>query len=140
GTSQEGADAGQNLLEMKRLCDVVVGASVEALNLVAPAVARGQDEDRHCAAGAPPRLEHRDTVHLGQADIKDDRIIGFAFAEKVTLFAIEGTIDHISRVGERGRKRPVEIGIVLDHEETQGQCSHSCDTPESALASVSLPL
>src|SRR5262249_23442303 len=62
------------------------------------------------------------------------------FAEKVTLFAIEGTIDHISRVGERGRKLPVEIGIVLDHEETQGQCSHRCDTPESALAAVTLPL
>src|SRR5262249_60807680 len=55
-------------------------------------------------------------------------------------FAIEGTIDHISRVGERGRKLPVEIGIVLDHEETQGQCSHRCDTPESALAAVTLPL
>src|SRR5262249_29622207 len=35
---------------------------------------------------------------------------------------------------------PVEIGIVLDHEETQGQCSHRCDTPESALAAVTLPL
>src|SRR6516164_10527979 len=92
------------------------------------------------AAGPAPRLEHRDTVHLGQADIEDDRVIGFAFAEKVTLFAIEGTIDHISRVSECGRKLPVEIGIVLDYEETHGKCSQRCATPGSALAAVTLPL
>src|SRR6266566_6323751 len=111
---------------MERLGDVVVGAGVEALDLIAPAVARGEDEDRHGPAGTPPGLEHRDAVHLGQADIEDHRIVGLAFAEKVALLAVEGTIDHVARVNERGRELPIEIGIVLDHEEAQGQCSHCC--------------
>src|SRR6516162_7598238 len=108
---------------MEGLGDVVVGASVEALDLVAPAVARGKDEDRHGPAGAPPRLQHRDAVHLGQADVEDHRIIGLAFPEKVALLAVEGTIDHVARIDERGRELAIEIGIVLDHEETQDQCS-----------------
>src|SRR5437667_402889 len=81
-----------------------VDAGVEALHLVAPAVARGEDEHRHGAAGAPPSLEHRDAVHLGQADVEDDRVIGLAFAEKVTLLAVEGAVDHVAGVGERGRE------------------------------------
>src|SRR5262249_2259524 len=118
--TQECADARQNLLEMEGLGDVVVGAGVEALDLVAPAVAGGEDEHRHGPAGAPPRLEHRDAVHLGQADVEDHRVIGLAFAEKVALLAVEGTIDHVARIDERCRELAIEIGIVLDDEETQG--------------------
>jgi hypothetical protein len=57
-TAQQRADARQHLLEMKGLGDVVVGAGVETLDLVAPAVARGEDEDWHGPAGAAPSLEH----------------------------------------------------------------------------------
>ena len=125
GAAQQRADARQHLLEMEGLGHVVVGAGVEALHLVAPAVARGEHQHRHGAAGAPPGFQHRDAVHLGQADVEDDRVVGLAFAEVVALLAVEGAIDHIARVGERGRELPVEIGIVLDHEETQGQSSHT---------------
>src|SRR5260370_5123470 len=52
--AQQGPDARQHLFEVKRLGDIVVRANVEALNLVAPAVARSQDEDRHEAARAAP--------------------------------------------------------------------------------------
>src|ERR1700704_2684142 len=123
-TTQQGADARQDFLEMERLRDIVVGAGVETLDLIAPTVARGQDQDRHGPSGPAPRLEHRDAIHFGQADIEDDRVIRLAFAEKVTLFAIEGTIDHVARVGKCGRELPVEIGIVLDDEEAQSEYSH----------------
>src|SRR5262249_58510912 len=53
-------------------------------------------------------------------------IVGRAFGEKRALLAVEGTIDHVARVNERGRELPIEIGIVLDHGEAQGQCSHCC--------------
>src|SRR5262245_39547886 len=144
-TPQECADACENLLEMKGLCDVIVGTSIEALDLVAPAVARRKDEDWHRPAGAAPSLEHRDAVHLGQTDIEDNGVIGLAFAEKMALFAVEGTIDDITCVDERRRKLPVEVRIVLDHEETQGQASYQCGQhrftqAESAAAAVTLPL
>src|SRR5207237_4974917 len=56
-------------------------------------------------------------VHLGQPDVEDHRVIGFGFAEIVAFFAVEGAIDHIAGVGQRGRELPVEVGIVLDDEE-----------------------
>ena len=123
-TTQQGADARQDFLEMERLRHIVVGAGVEALDLVAPSVARRQNEDRHRPPGPAPRLEHRDAIHLGQADIEDDGVIRLAFAEKVPFFPIEGAIDHVARVGKCGRELSVEIGIVLDDEEAQSEYSH----------------
>src|SRR3977135_4567499 len=108
---------------MKRLGDIVVGAGIEALDLVAPAVARREAWPRPGAARPPPGFEHRDAVHLGQPDVEDDGVVGLALAEEVALLAVEGAVDDIARVGERGRELPVEIGIVLDDEETQGKPS-----------------
>src|SRR5262249_61362472 len=51
-TPQQCADARQNLLEMKRLCDVVVSACIEALHLVAPAFAGTESQHVHGTADA----------------------------------------------------------------------------------------
>ena len=58
GAAHLGADARQQLLHVEGLGDVVVGAGIHAGHLVAPAVARGEDDDRHLALGAAPLLEH----------------------------------------------------------------------------------
>jgi hypothetical protein len=49
GAAQQRAHPRQHFLEMKRLGDIIVGAGIEALHLVAPAVARGEDQHRHRA-------------------------------------------------------------------------------------------
>src|SRR5204862_1277851 len=143
GTPQQRADARQHLLEMEGFGDVVVGAGVKTLNLVAPAVARGQYEDRHGPAGAAPGLEHRDAVHLRQTDVENDRIVGLALAEEMAFFAVERAIDHVACVDERGRKLPVEIGIVLDDEEAQAQGSTDAARAVSSMRNrrlVTVPL
>src|SRR5947207_13267679 len=56
GAAQQGTQPRQHLFEMERFCHVVVGAGVKALDLVAPAVARGENEHWHHAAAAPPGL------------------------------------------------------------------------------------
>ena len=104
---------------MKRLCDIVVGAGIEALHLVAPAVARGEDQDRHRAAVAAPCLQHRDAVHLRQADVEHDGVIGLAVAEEVPLLAVERAIDHIAGIGQRRRQLTVEIRIIFNDEQAQ---------------------
>src|SRR5215471_3413181 len=143
GTAQQRANARQHLLEMEGFGDVVVRAGVKTLNLVAPAVARGQDEDRHGPAGAAPGLEHRDAVHLRQTNVENDRIVRLALAEKMAFFAVERAIDHVACVDERGRKLPVEIGIVLDDEEAQAQGSTDAARAVSSIRnrrSVTVPL
>ena len=119
--AKERPHPGQDFFQMKGLGDVIVGARVEALNLVAPAVARGQHQHRHGAAGPPPGLENRNAVHFRQSDIEDDGVIGLGFAEIMTFLAVESAVDHIAGVGQGRCELPVQVGIVLDDEETQGK-------------------
>ena len=103
GAAQQRAQARQHFLHVERLGDIVVRAGVDALDLVAPAVARGQDQHRHRAPGLAPRFEDRDAVLLWQADIEHDRIIGLGIAAKPALLAVEGAVDRIARGLKRGR-------------------------------------
>ncbi len=132
--AQQRADAGQHLLQVERLGDVIVGAGIEALHLVAPAVAGGQQQHRHGAAGAAPRLQHRNAVQLGQPDIQDDGVIGLGLAEVVSLLAVEGAIDHIAGVGQRRRELAVEVGIILDDEEAHSSLPRMKQVPRRRSA------
>src|SRR5260370_7230628 len=68
-TSQQCADARQNLLEMKRLCDVIVSASIAPLNLITPAAEGGQVENLPAPTPPPPTFNHTNTVPLNHATI-----------------------------------------------------------------------
>ena len=120
GAAQQRAQASQHLLHVERLGDVIVGAGVEALHLVAPAVARGQDQHRHRAARLAPGLEHGNAVALGQADVEHDRVIGLGVAEKPAFLAVEGPVDGVARRFQRRRDLAVEIAIVFDDEKAHG--------------------
>src|SRR2546423_2440668 len=120
GAAQQRADARKHFLKMKGFGYVIVGAGVEALRLGAPAVARREYEDGHGPAGAAPRLQDGDTVHLGKSDIQNNGVVGLALAEKAPLLAVERPVDHVARIGQRGGELPIEIGIILNDEETQG--------------------
>src|SRR4029077_16440706 len=119
--TQERADAGQYLFEVKRLGDIVVGAGVESLDLVAPAVTRGEDQNQHSAPIATPRFQDRNAVHLRQTNVEYDGVVGLTVAEIVALLAIESAIDHISGVTQCGGELTIEIRIVLNNEQT-----HAC--------------
>ena len=124
-SAQKRAHACEHLLEMKWLGDIIIGAGIKALHLVAPAVARRQHEYRHGAPCSAPGFQDRDAVHFRQTDIKNDRVVGFGFAEIMAFLAIEGAIDDIAGVGQRSGELAIEIRIVLDHEEAQGIILHS---------------
>ncbi len=122
--------ARQQLLHVERLGDIVVGAGVHAGHLVAPAVARGEDDHRHLALGAAPLLEHADAVHLRQADVEDDDVVGLGLAEEVAFLAVEGGIDGIAGIGERRDQLAIEIAIILDDQNAHG--------PPALAAGISL--
>ncbi len=120
GAAQQRAHPRQHLLHMEGLGDIVVGAGIEALHLVAPAVARGEDQHRHLLALAAPGFQHREAVHLRQADIEHHGVVRFVLAEIMAFLAIMGAVDRIARIGQRFEDLAVEIGIVLDDEQTHG--------------------
>ena len=112
----QGPEARQHLGHVEGLGHIVVGAGIESGNLLAPAIARGQDQDRHPPPGRPPALEHADAVDHGQPEIEHDRIIGLVRPEIVALLAIGREIDRIARLGQTLLELPGEIPIILDHQ------------------------
>src|ERR1700741_3252975 len=99
---------------MKRLCDVIIRAGIESLDLVAPAISRGEDQDRHHPLIAAPGFQYRNAIHLRQADVEDDCIVGLAVAEEMPFLTVEGAIDDISGIAQRSGALTVEIRIVLN--------------------------
>ena len=63
------ANAREQLLDRKRLGQVVVGAGIECTNLVRILAARRNHNNRHTRPCAH-RLHHLDTIHIGQAQIE----------------------------------------------------------------------
>ena len=121
GAPQQRPQAGQHLLHVEGLGDIVVGSGVDALHLVAPAVARGEDQDRHRPPRLAPGLQHRDAVALGQADVEHDRVIGLGVAEEPALLAVEGAIDRVAGRFERSGNLAVEITVVFDNQQSHSK-------------------
>ncbi len=120
GAAQQRTHAGQHFLKMKWLGDIIVGPGVEALNLVAPTIPRGEDQYRHRTPVTAPGFQHRNAVHLRQADVEHDSVIGFAVAEKMPFFTIEGAINDITGVGQRGGQLTIEVRIIFNDKQAQG--------------------
>src|SRR5687768_1799995 len=119
GAPQQGAHARKYLFEMKRLGNIVIGARIEALDFVAPAVAGGEDQHRHRASGPPPGFQYRDAVHLRQADVEDHGVIRLGIAEEMALLAVEGAVYHVTRIGQGGGELTIEVRIILDNKKAQ---------------------
>ena len=122
--AQQRAHPCQHFFEMEWLRHVVVGAGVEPLHLVAPTVARREQQDRHGPPCPAPGFKHRNAVHLRQADIQHHRVVRFGLAEVVPLLTVKGTVDNVAGFGQRRRQLPVQVGIVLDNEKTHGVLRH----------------
>ena len=56
---------------------------------------------------------------FGRPMIEDDDVVGLGVAEEVSLLAVEGGIDGVARVAERGDELAIEVRIVLDDEKPQ---------------------
>src|SRR5690242_551120 len=92
GISGRAADkrayACHQLLHPEWLWQIVVGASIDAVNAFAPASARGEHDDRGRQSFLAPMLEHAHAIHPRQADIEDDRSVRLGRPGKPGLLAI----------------------------------------------------
>ena len=52
------------------------------------------------------------------------------------LLAVEGAVDDVASIGQRGRKLAVKIGVVLDDEQAQGGVSGSASGDNLAIGGV----
>ena len=121
GAPQQSPQARQHFLHVEWLGDIVVGAGVDTLDLVAPSVAGGQDQDGHRASALAPRFEDRDPVAFGQADVEHDRVVRLGVAAKPAFLAVERAIDRVARSLKSSGHLTVQIPIILDNQKPHGR-------------------
>jgi len=117
GAAQDGADAGDDLLQPEGLGDVVVAADGQALDLVRHVIAGGQEEDRggHVTLAQAPG--HGEAVHVGQHDIEDHQVGGCLLHRLQRAVAVACDRD-LEACEAQGRGQQVaDVGFIVDDKE-----------------------
>ena len=117
GAADERAQPRQDFFHPERLGDVVVGAAVDALDLLVPAAARRQDEHRQRQAGVAPAAQQREPVDLRQAEIEHDRVVALGLAEEVGALAVAGAVHGVAGVRQGARQLLRQPGFVFDDQD-----------------------
>ena len=78
GAPQQRPDAGEQLAEIERLGEVVVGSGVEAGDAVSCGGSGGEHQDRHTVAFAAQHPTHGETVDDGHRHVEEDGVGGVA--------------------------------------------------------------
>ncbi len=121
----ERAQPGEQLLDRKRLGQVVVGAGVEPDHAVADAVERRQHQDRHVVARAAGAAAHAEAVHVGQAHVEDHQVGLLALHRREALGAGAGELDAVARLAQLELEHAGDRGVVLDDQDTLGRGGHA---------------
>ena len=116
-TSQQRLDARGQLGVLERLDQIVVRARFQSHNLVLPAAARREDQDRNRSAIGPQTLHDRQAVQLGQSQVDDgkiDRI--FARLEQAVL-TVRSLVDAVPVSLELASQPESQGRIILDQQQ-----------------------
>ncbi len=116
--AQQGAQAGQQLLALEGLDQVVVGAGVQALHARVQRLARGEDEDRHVAALAQPP-GHLHAVDPGQAQVEHHGV-GLEHGGLLQgRLAVAGDAHLVALHAQRAAQHAGDVAVVLHHEDSR---------------------
>src|SRR5262245_31309155 len=114
---KEDAHAREEFLEGERLAQVVVGAEIEARDLVAHGVPGREHEHGHAQAFLADRLEHAEPVALGQHDVEHDEIPGRAVDGTLDPGgSVAGDLDGMPFLLEALADEARDLSVVLDHQ------------------------
>ena len=111
---------GQQLGGCERLGHVVVGAAVEAGDLVGYGVARGEQQHRHADAFAAQLGHHGEAVHLRQHHVEDDHVVVAAFGVGEAGGAVVHDVRLVAVLGEYVRQRLRQAHVVFNDEDLHG--------------------
>ena len=125
--AQQRLDPAHQLAQAERLGQVVVGAELEADDLVDLVVAGGQDEDRHLGAGRPQAAQDLEAVHPGQAHVEDDEVRRLVRRDLEALLAGSRDGDLVALLLE-GVLDPASDGVLVFDDE-DGGCHAADATP-----------
>ena len=119
---------------MEGLDQVIVGALLEAFDLVLPARTRGQDQHRELLAFVAQGLDQLHARHLGQAEVDDADVERHLAAHVQAFLAILGGIDRKAFALQAGGQGLAQRGFVFDEQNTHGSLREAGQADGSAAS------
>ena len=120
--AREGAHTGEELLVDEGLGHVVVGAAVEAGDLVLGGFAGGEDEHRRGDLFAAQGFDDVEAVHLRQHDVEDDEVVlsasGIIEAAAPVVDAVHLVVLIFQKLCDRVGKRALVFNNENMHEDS----------------------
>src|SRR5579863_706870 len=131
--AQGRANSGQQFLHAKRLDDIIVGASIESVNLVALGIANGEHQDRHVegAADFPASFQAADSRHI---HVEQNRVRGRSTNRFESFLAGGGFKNGVAFRGQRGAQNSADLLSVIHDQDFGG--SHQRSAPGRAMGRV----
>ena len=117
--AQQGLDPHHQLLEVKGLGEVVVGAGVEAAHLVLGAAEGCEHQDRNLGGlfVATESLADGEPIDVGQHQIQQDHIGSVLLGKGLALDAVIGALHIETAVLEVARHQIAHVAVVLDEQD-----------------------
>jgi hypothetical protein len=132
-----GADAGEQFLDAEGLGDVVVGASVEGLDLALLVLANRQNDDRSLMTGADGAADF-DAAHFGHHEVGDDEVGNPVVEDAQAFFGVIGGAHVEALCGECGAEDAGDLRLIVDDEDAVGHRSVPWQLTSSAWARMIL--
>ena len=116
-------DPGEQLVEVERLREVVVGAGVEAAHHVLDGVARGEHQDRRVATFTPQLGRDLEPVLLGKHHVEQDDVVLVDVGQHGGLVAIGRDVHHVALLLQSLLDESGDLPVVLHDENLHGRQS-----------------
>src|SRR5690606_3220522 len=120
GAADQRIEPCQQFLDVEGFDQVVVGALLEALDLVLPARARGQDQHRELLAFLAQRLDQFHARHLRQAEVDDAQVERHLAAHVQAFLAVLRRVDGETFALQAGGQGLAQRGFVFNQQDAHG--------------------
>ena len=117
--THQGAHAGQQFGKLERLDQVIVGAHVQALDLVSQPATGGE---HHHALGtiAAQFFQHLPAILARQVDVQNHQFIGVLPGQVQAVDTIGGAVDHVATFVQALLQVVGGFLLVFNHKNTHG--------------------
>ncbi len=117
----EGAEPGQELAEVERLGEVVVGAGVEPRDALLDRIEGGEHEDGDGAAGGADCLADLEPGGPRHQDVEDDDVVVVLARQGQRLGAIGGEVDDVRRLAQAAGDGLAQLTVILGEQDAHGR-------------------
>lgn len=123
----ERADPGQQLVELERLGEVVVGSGIEPADHVLHRIARSEHQDRSAATFAPELRGDLKAVLLRQHHVEQDDVVIVYVSQQGGLIAVGRYVHHVALLLQTVVDEPGHLTVIFYDEDLHSFESRRCD-------------